>query len=238
MANHAGLSRSTNKGKSCTSPYTVSLKSDALVAAALSHYKNTHGVSVPWLSFWTVDAPPPHSNAEEVGLAAGKEAAREIETALRGLAAPVRPAYVILDPEGSTCGNPTGGSKDPIAYVWDHLPLKTWAALVKGWDAGVKTGPGLTGAVYLTRSQYTAKDGRTYAGRSYPRVFVAVALPGSPGKATGPNIVGYNAYGTKGKGHITCSTLAADTKEVLTWDKQYNTVQFTDSGADCAPSGT
>jgi hypothetical protein len=210
IANHAA------SGSSCSAPYTVSLHSDATAEDALVAYQRKYAVTVPWLSVWSVDAPSSHASAQTVGLAAGKAAAKEIGPITQS---GIRPTYVILDPDGSTCGSRPG---------W-HLPLASWKALVAGWDSGVGTVAGLTPAVLLTTSQYTA-DG----GKSYPHVFVSVELPASPGGAKGANVAGYDVSGA-GAHAVSCARASGDTKTVLGWHAVYSFLQLTSDGVSCGP---
>ncbi len=210
----------------CKSPYTVGTGSDKAVASVLGSYQKDQSVNVPWLSFWTVDAPPKGSNPESVGRAAGEAAARSIEKVGRGGEPTGRP-YVILDPEGQKCGN--GAKGESVGNMWNGLPTVTWQALVTGWDEGVTAAdPDLTPAVYLTKYQYQKKD-----GVGYPQVFLAATDSSGkhvPGVApmTGGNILGYNAF------YAACGAATADIAEVKTWGAPYNTLQFTGSEI-CAP---
>jgi hypothetical protein len=209
----------------CKSPYTVGTGSDRAVSSVLDSYQKDEAVNVPWLSFWTVDAPPRGSDPASVGEAAGEAAARNIESTGRAGEPAGRP-YLILDPEGQRCGNGTKG--EPVGKVWDGLPLATWQQLVAGWEKGVvAVDPDLTPAVYLTSWQYDHKGGDGYA-----RVFVAAT--GKSGKVpggapvSGPNILGYNAF------YASCGAATADIAKVKTWGAPWNTLQFTGSEI-CAP---
>jgi hypothetical protein len=176
IGNIAGTSAKAH----CKAPYTHSSGSDKAVASVLNGYQRDHGVTVPWLSFWTVDAPPPGSSPKAVGEKAGEAAAREIDAAGAGSAGQSAGLpYVILDPEGQACGNGTKG--EAIGKVWDNLPAATWQQFVAGWDEGVQSAdPNVTPGVYLTKYQYAKKG-----GSDYPHVFVAASsgssrVPSSP----------------------------------------------------------
>lgn len=210
----------------CKAPYTRGTGSDKAVASVLGSYQKDSAINVPWLSFWTVDAPPKGSNPESVGKAAGEAAARGIDSVGRAGEPAGRP-YVILDPEGQRCGN--GHKGESNGDVWNGLPLATWKALVTGWDEGVAAvSQELTPAVYLTKYQYRSKG-----GADYPRVFVAATgssgkhVPGAP-PVTGPNVLGYNAF------YATCGAATADIAKVKTWGAPFSTLQFVGSGI-CAP---
>jgi hypothetical protein len=133
IANHSALSGPAH----CKGNFTGA-GSDKTIVAGLTRYETANNVTVPWLSFWTVDAPPvkPYKpvSAYEVGLAAGRHAAKEIlnATALVN-GSLILPTYVVLDPEGQACGNPgkTNGE------VWNRLSLATWQNLVSGWETGI-----------------------------------------------------------------------------------------------------
>jgi hypothetical protein len=243
VANHSALS-------SCKSPYTRK-GSDQIIEPGLAQYEAKHAVLIPWLSIWTLAAPGPGTaSPNTVGLVAGKHAAGEIEQVEKAYpGTPAKPTYVLLDPEGSLCGNtppnPKQCGKSSLHdCFWAQLPPSDWQQLVAGWDAGVKTVPGLTPAVYLNRSEYSTAD-----GTGYTDVFVGIQLPNTPtsGKlppAVSPNIDGYLAFGPGDPktgpvtGSVTCTTVAADIATVAGWGAQYNTVQFWDSGVDTSPSGT
>lgn len=232
IADISGLSAGAN----CKGDYTKPTGNDKNVENELSAWLQDHKTHVPWLSFWTVDAPPPGRNAADVGLAEGRAAATEVEhVASRQATRPVLPAYIILDPEGSPCGNPAIG-KDRfarIAYAWDHLSRAKWKALVGGWDKGVtQVSSDLSPAVYLTAFQYGHKGGSDYG-----HVFVAAHAKhgsGLPAEAPipvrgHPNIVGYNGF------YANCDDAAPDIIRVQSWGAPFNTLQFSSHSEICAP---
>jgi YVTN family beta-propeller protein len=221
----------TSKPAHCQAPYTGA-GSDKVMAQGLGSYELDNSEPVPWLSFWTVDAPPKTPKEvppEQEGLAAGKHAASEIAAAaLASPGFPVTPTYVVLDPEGQACGNGTPG--ESIGNMWHGLPLKTWQALVAGWDAGIQTVAGLTPAVYLDKWEYNNRGGAVFiSGSGYSHVFVAVQFPAHARpkiSGTGANVVGYSAYYAPVTAKGVCGDAAADISNVISWGGSLNTVQF------------
>lgn len=211
----------TSAPAKCKAPFT-GRGSDEPIAQGLAAHKLLTFMTAPWLSFWTVDEPPLKPKKVEPyaeGFAAGKHAASEIAAAALAVpGTPVLPTYVVLDPEGQACGNPLGANK---TADWGKLALNKWRELVSGWDHGVETVAGLTPAVYLNKSEYLAKG-----GKGYPHVFVAIQLPATPGKAVGPNIIGYNAYYGPVTAQGVCGDPTDDIAEVASWKGSFNTLQF------------
>lgn len=232
IANHSA--HSGGSATHCPAPFTGK-GSDQEVEPGLAQFDDRNSVKVPWWSIWTVAAPGKFSSSpEKVGFAAGTHAARELAEVMKAYpGTPARPAYVVLDPEGATCGNYVppdlrNDSEKAIAYVWAHLSTTAWNELVQGWNKGIETVAGLTPAVYLSKTEYKILASR--AAAPYQHVMVAVGYPATPGEAVGLNIVGYMAF------YATCSKgVVPQVARMKTWDGLNDTVQFQDSGADCSP---
>ncbi len=223
----------------CGPPYTNELTSqpDLNIGSAVSKTQ----VRVTWLSFWTVSGPDQsgqlcNGNPETTtdtwytaGLQGGQTAAEAIDNDFR--TSGVKPDYVILDPEGYN-GAPT--------------TPQSWQDFLQGWYDGVTSvDPSLRPAFYANQSQY-------YSGgltSSTLPAFVAVSpilmsddsanqpfAPDGGFGAPGYNVTGYIAYGdfTANPPQPTCPALAYE-NAVRNWGAPYNTIQFPDSGVDCAP---
>jgi hypothetical protein len=120
-----GLAGHRQRGLS-TSPYTQANGTDSNVVAAIQA-----GAALWWLSFWTCDGPAGSDTWTIAGEAAGKAAAAEFEKFS------VIPAYVIYDPEGNTTPSTS----------------QDWADWIDGWATGVRSGAGLSPALYCDESQ-------------------------------------------------------------------------------------
>ncbi|WP_067623695.1 hypothetical protein [Alicyclobacillus acidiphilus] len=186
-------------------PYTAVLTGSPDVIVARA--LEAQSSSAWWLSFWTVSWPDSGTTFQQAGYDGGVYAAQQIAK----YPGSRRPDYVILDPEGYN--TPATTSQEFIDFI-------------NGFVEGVKaTDSSLTPAFYVNQSQY-----ETF-GLSQLAVpaFIAIApIEGNKPAVSGGNIEGYIAY------YATCPA-ATDVAQVKSWGARYNTVQFRDSGIDCAP---
>lgn len=187
------------------SPYTMVLSNHP--DEAISVALDQSNGDVWWLSFWTVSWPSASDSFHAAGHAGGTYVASQI-TSLRGKYVP---NFVVLDPEGY------------------NTPARTrteWADFIRGFVEGMyAVNPNLKAAFYCNQSQY-----QTYGLESLPyEAFIAVApINGNRPFVKGSNIVGYIAYTAK------CPATTS-VEQVKSWGGRFNTVQFGDSGVDCAP---
>jgi len=172
---------------------------------------------VTWLSFWTVSAPVAGDTWSSDGYAAGQYVAAYLDS----VSSSVKPAFVILDPEGYPNGEPNFFPDDS----------SDWASWIQGWSNGIlSVDPSLTPALYVDQYEYSA------FGISSLRlpIFVAITpiLDNYPGNGNsfvpGANVDGYIAF-TGG-----CPAAQYETT-MQSWGGSYNTMQFGDSGSDCGP---
>lgn len=187
------------------SPYTQELA--PLPDKVISDALSQTTGDIWWLSFWTVSWPTGADTFYQGGFAAGKYAAETIT----GYKGKYVPNYVILDPEGyNTPGNTS----------------TEWTDWLNGWAEGIRSVNGnLKPAFYCNQSQYTTYN---LAQINLP-AFIAVApIAGNKPTVHGGNIEGYNAY------YAGCPA-ASDVQQVFSWGGTFSTVQFRDSGVDCAP---
>lgn len=161
-----------------------------------------------WLSFWTVSWPASGTTYYQAGYDGGMYAAMQIDN----YPGARRPNYVILDPEG---------------YNTPAQTVQQFHDFVNGFAAGVTSAnSSLTPAFYANQSQYTSFS---LAQLALP-AFVAIApIAGNQPAVSGGNIEGYIAY------YASCPA-SSDIAQVKQWGALYNTVQFRDSGIDCAPA--
>jgi hypothetical protein len=197
------------------SPYTSALLSSPDLAAAQAISDSNHRVT--WLSFWTVSAPGANDTWYSGGYAAGQYVAAYLDS----VSSSVKPAFVILDPEGYANAEPNYFPSD----------ASDWTSWVQGWSDGIlSVDSSLTPALYVDKYEYSS------FGISSLRlpVFVAITpiLNNDPsngdGFIPGSNVDGYIAY-TGG-----CPAQSYETT-MQSWGGSYNTIQFPDSGADCGP---
>ena len=199
------------------SPYTGSLgppAPDLGAAQAIAH----GGRAVTWLSFWTVSAPSAGDSWFGDGYAAGHYVAAFLDS----VSSSIKPAFVILDPEGYANGQPN-------PYPTNAVDWNSW---VTGWASGITAVDGtLTPALYVWQNLYTTNS---MTSIRMP-VFMAISpiLGNFPGNGTGfvagANVDGYIAFSASCPAGPYVSTMQS-------WGGSYNTLQFNDSGADCAPS--
>jgi hypothetical protein len=160
-----------------------------------------------WLSFWTVSWPQSGDTFQQCGHVAGEYAAKIVQ----GYSGDVLPDYLILDPEGYN----TPGSS-----------LADWKAFITGWEAGIASvSKQIKAGFYCNQSQYM-----DYNLNEIPLpAFLAISpISGNKPFVKGSNIAGYIAY------YAACPA-KQDITQIQSWNGQYNTVQFRDSGADCGP---
>jgi hypothetical protein len=158
-----------------------------------------------WLSFWTVSWPAPGDTFYNAGYQAGKYVG-EMDSGNF-----IIPRYFVLDPEGYN----TAASTD-----------QEWSDFLTGWADGLNVyGLKSQAAFYCNQSQHTTYN---LGAISLP-AFIAVTpiLNNSP-SVKGGNVKGYIAY------YASCPA-ANYVNQVASWGGTYNTVQFDDSGVDCAP---
>ena len=198
-----------------SSPYTSGLLSSPDLAASKAISAANHPVT--WLSFWTVSAPVATDTWHSDGYSAGQYVAAYLDS----VSSRVKPAFVILDPEGYPNG-------EPNEYPGDS---SDWASWIQGWSAGILSVDGsLTPALYVDQYEYSAFS---ISSLRLP-VFVAIApildnYPGNGDSFTpGANVDGYSAF-TAG-----CPAQSYETT-MQSWGASYNTMQFNDSGSDCGP---
>jgi hypothetical protein len=197
------------------SPYTSALVSSPDLAAAEAVSAANHPVT--WLSFWTVSAPL----ANDTWYSDGHSAGQYVAAYLDSVNSRVKPAFVILDPEGYP-------NDEPNFYPGDS---SDWASWVQGWSDGIlSVDRSLTPALYVDQYQYSAF---AISSLRLP-VFVAISpiLGNYPGNGISftpsANVDGYSAY-TAG-----CPAGSYETT-MQSWGGSYNTMQFGDSGSDCSP---
>lgn len=161
-----------------------------------------------WLSFWTVSWPASGATFYQAGFDGGAYAAKEIDN----YPGSRRPNFVILDPEG---------------YNTPAQTSQQFHDFVRGFAAGVKsTGGNLVPAFYANQSQY---HHFSLSQLSLP-AFVAIApIAGNQPTVSGGNVEGYISF------YASCP-VSPDVRQVEGWGALYNTVQFRDSGIDCAPT--
>jgi hypothetical protein len=164
------------------------------------------------------------------GYAAGAAVATQIDAyANHGLS--LKPAWVILDPEGyPDLHSGLDAPSDSAAMIGQYTTY--WSAMLNGWSAGMASvDPTLKAAVYAEMSQYRDYD---LANLTMP-VFEAIAFPNPqqlPG-STGANVMGYIAFGAS------CTPASTLQNEIATllgppWSGAYNTLQF-NANVYCAP---
>jgi len=197
------------------SPYTSALVSTPDLAAAEAISASNHPVT--WLSFWTVSAPVANDTWHSDGYSAGQYVAAYLDS----VSSRMKPAFVILDPEGYANGEPNyfpGDSSD-------------WQSWVQGWSDGIlSVDSSLTPALYVDQYEYSAF---AVSSLRLP-VFVAISpiLGNYPGNGVsftpGANVDGYIAFTGA------CPAQSYETT-MQSWGGSYNTVQFGDSGSDCGP---
>ncbi len=166
-----------------------------------------HEPGVWWLSFWTVSWPANGDSFHQGGFLAGQFAAQTILS----YQSTVVPDYVIVDPEG---------------YNTPPTTSAQWLEWLKGWQTGIESVSNqLKPGFYCNQSQYTE-----YNLSSAPiPAFIAVSpISGNQPTVQGKNILGYIAY------YASCPP-TAQISEMQSWGGEYSTVQFLDSGVDCAP---
>jgi len=197
------------------SPYTSALLSAPDLAAAGAISASNHPVT--WLSFWTVSAPVANDTWASDGYSAGQYVAAYLDS----VSTRVKPAFVILDPEGYANG-------EPNYYPGDSSDWESW---VQGWSDGIlSVDSSLTPALYVDQYEYSAF---AVSSLRLP-VFVAITpildnYPGNGASFTpGANVDGYIAF-TAG-----CPAQQYETA-MQSWGGSYNTMQFGDSGTDCGP---
>ena len=197
------------------SPYTSSLLSSPDLAASQAISASTHPVT--WLSFWTVSAPVAGDTWYSDGYSAGQYVAAYLDS----VSSKVKPAFVILDPEGYANGQPADSPSNPA----------DWNSWVQGWSNGIlSVDHSLTPALYVDQYQYSVSS----ASSIRLPVFVAIApiLNNYPGNGTGfsggANVDGYIAFTSA------CPAQPYETT-MQSWGGSYNTMQFADSGSDCGP---
>ncbi len=147
---------------------------------------------------------------------------------------PIKPNWVILDPEGYPDNHSAldaGGGASPATLA---KYAGFWASMLSGWSVGITdVDPALRPGVYAEQSEY-----HNYGlGNLNIPVFEALAFGGGgpiriPG-SNGHNILGYIAF------NATCtptSALHAQEQTLLNppWSGQFNTLQF-NQGVYCAP---
>jgi hypothetical protein len=234
----------------CNAPYTAELgtKPDLAIGSAITSTQ----VRDTWLSFWTVSGPSTAgqgcgSSTEtttdtwyNAGNDGGRTAASAVDNNYRSSG--IRPDFVILDAEGYN-----GAPSTPTQ----------WHDFVQGWADG------LTAVDPLLHPGFYANQGQYYSGSlaalAYP-AFVAVSpiicnyngasncsagganTPNRPFCKTcglgnpGNNITGYIEYGDFNASPPQPNCPAAPYEAaVRNWGAPYNTIQFPDSGDDCAP---
>jgi len=124
-----------------SSPYTSGLLSSPDLAASKAISAANHPVT--WLSFWTVSAPVATDTWHSDGYSAGQYVAAYLDS----VSSRVKPAFVILDPEGYPNG-------EPNEYPGDS---SDWASWIQGWSAGILSVDGsLTPALYVDQYEYSA----------------------------------------------------------------------------------
>ena len=160
-----------------------------------------------WLSFWTVSWPSGGDSFYDGAYKAGVFVAQTIS----GYKGKYQPNFVIIDPEG---------------YNTPASNATEWSEWLHGWSDGIKSvNANLTPAFYTNQWQYTTYDLATVNLPS----FVAVSpISGNSPVVKGGNIQGYIAY------YAACPAQSS-VQQTASWGGRFNTVQFRDSGVDCAP---
>jgi len=183
--------------------------------------------------------------AASTGLIAGEEVAKKIDS--YGL--PIKPTYVILDPEGQPddhsgldCYSGPGGSVS-------QADKNAWKNILNGWMTGLTSvDPSLHGAVYSDQGEYAS-----YGIGSLPiPAFLAVAFgySGNPSKPLVPpspissaipygaarvassNVKGVIAFYVGVPVNLECSWDTVAAQDLANWGGPLNTLQF-DPGTNC-----
>ena len=210
-----------------TAPYTgINVGADQMTGSDIT----ASGRRVTWLSFWTVSGPVASGAGSTAcytsacyfsdGYGAGQYVAHTID-GYKGQGVPVKPDWVILDPEGYPDNH--SGLDDPTLGG----AATNWLSFLTGWSQGITSvDPGLHPGFYADQYEYNTFN---LASIQLP-AFVAVAFP-SPNDilASSPNVAGFIAFGA------TCPAQSEEQTLVNPpWGGSYNTLQFT-NGTYCAP---
>jgi hypothetical protein len=195
------------------SPYTHGTGQDSTIVQGCKQ----GNCSFTWVSFWTVSSPAPGDTWYNDGKAAAAAAANELKQAAGSTG--LYPAYVILDPEGT---------RTPVAPGPNDF--SHWADWYNGWTDGINaSGIGSAPGLYVDESQYKGNQMSQFALKP---IFVAeTPIQNWTPTVTNTNVTGYIAY------YAVCRSGSdnLDVNRVTGWGKSVNTVQFSDSGVDCAP---
>jgi hypothetical protein len=249
IANVAGLACARRAKGRCAAAACASdsfvhpTGSDGLVEKALAARDDS--VYPAWISYWTpaVPAYEKGTSLEQDGMQAGAAAAAEIEHAASTEATPVMPTYVGLDIEESpaqiSCGtdvtDPMHAKKrdgDKQCWLWAPpagyrgsqncfvIGTDGWKQFAAGWAAGVGNGTSLAPALYMSKSAYRSRDAGSFG---LPVIIALTPVLGSK-PLTGPDIIGYAAYGTKDH-PAPCDQVAAYIDRVRSWGG-LSTIQF------------
>jgi hypothetical protein len=247
IANVAGLACARRAKGRCAAAACASdsfvhpTGSDGLVERALAARDDSFYPA--WISYWTPAVPAYGTSLEQDGMLAGEAAAAEIKQAASAEATPVLPTYVGLDIEESpaqlSCGtdvtDPQHAKRrdgDKQCWLWAPpagyrgkqncfvIAAVGWKEFAAGWAAGVRNGTSLAPALYMSKSAYQTRDVGSFG---LPVIIALTPVLGSK-PLTGPNIIGYAAYGTKAH-PAPCDQAAADIDRVRTWGG-LSTIQF------------
>jgi hypothetical protein len=203
-----------------SSPWTAENSAD--LDHTLEEGISDQSTTVTWSSYWTVGAPTGSSPTAAQYYSAGRQAGEYVAAELDGFSTTTVADFVILDPEG-------GGTLPTTTSGWDNW---YW-----GWQDGLwEIDPVLTGGYYLNYND------ATYESLSIDSVGLPAFYAYTPIIDNAPSYTdalidsdaGYSVPYTSGE---SCSS--ADTGEYVSaadgYGKQYQTVQFQNSGVPCAP---
>ncbi|MDQ0190616.1 hypothetical protein JI721_02945 [Alicyclobacillus cycloheptanicus] len=188
-----------------SAPYTQELSSN--MDKLISDVLSEGNYNVWWLSFWTVSWPAGGDSFYEGGYKAGQYAGKTI-LSYKGK---VLPNAIVIDPEG---------------YNTPATTSTEWSDWIRGWADGLaEVDANLRPGFYCNQYQY-----KTYnlASINLPAYIAVSPIEGNTPEVKGGNVEGYDAY------YATCPA-TADVNRVQSWGGKYSTVQFRDSGVDCAP---
>ena len=184
--------------------------------------------SATWLSFWTVSGPTGADSWYTAGAEGGQTAATSIDNDANTSGR--KPQFVILDPEGY------------------NIPAATadFQNFIQGFADGVRSVDGsLRPAFYSDQSQYYDYQLSSVALPAFIAVTPIIYSSGTPDRpfdpsynlgSPGPNIMGYVEYGDFNANPPQPNCPAAVYEDAIrTWGGFINTLQFPDSGVDCAP---
>ncbi len=196
-----------------SSPYTSALKYNGETVPKIIGTAYSKGADFWWNDYWTVSGPSSSSNDwTSAGEAAGKYAAGIVMTAANSTG--FIPQFVVIDLEGQI--QPANATQ--------------FTTLVKGWMTGLADGSSgeLTGAFYSDQSQWESYDLNSLG--YYGFVAISPISTSNPPSASGSNLWGFAGYyGTCVNGNA-----SGDVAVLNGFGKPVNTIQFSDSGDDCA----